>query len=52
MEENSKEFLELQFDIALKHMQYLVTKVEELDMIHDQWFLNVLDKLNEISIKH
>lgn len=52
MEENSKEFVQLQFKIALDHLNFLISKVEDLNFTNEQWFLNVMDELNKLSIKY
>ena len=39
-------------ELALKNCQILYKMAENADLLDEQYFINWLDKLNELSVKH
>lgn len=39
-------------DLALKNCYFLYKMAEQADILDEQYFINWLDKLNEISVRH
>lgn len=39
-------------DLALKNCQFLYKMAEQADLLDEQYFIDWLDKLNELSVRH
>lgn len=50
-EEAIKRF-KFNLDLALKNCQFLYKMAEQADLLDEQYFINWLDSLNELSVKH
>ena len=43
---------ELIADVALREIEDLIANAESQNQINEDWFINFLDKLNELSVKY
>lgn len=50
--DNDKNMFYHMSQACLKHVDMLIKKAEELELVNDQTFLSFLDKLNEYSVKY
>lgn len=50
-EEAIKRF-KFNLDLALKNCQFLYKMAEQADILDEQYFINWLDHLNELSVRH
>lgn len=49
---NNKEGLKAQLEVAIKIIDDLVEQIKANDLQNEQWALDGLDKLNEISVRY
>lgn len=49
---NNKECLKAQLEAAIKLIDMLVEDIKANDLQNEQWALDSLDKLNEISVRY
>lgn len=49
---NNKEWLKAQLEAAIKIIDKLVEEIKANDLQNEQWALDSLDKLNEISVRY
>ena len=50
-EEAIKRF-KFNLDLALKNCQFLYQMAEQAELVDEQYFIDWLDALNELSVKH
>ena len=50
-EEAIKRF-KFNLDLALKNCEFLYKMAEQAELLDEQYFIDWLDKLNELSVKH
>lgn len=51
VEEAIKRF-KFNLNLALKNCQFLYKMAEQADLLDEQYFIDWLDSLNELSVKH